>query len=68
VYVSGAPSLNALVSGFVADAEKVASVPPGDPTAAAALARVFAAARSSLLMKLNDIVMIHQRGAEAVLA
>lgn len=68
IYANGVQSLNVQVAGFVADAQAVASLPPNDPAAADALARVFAAARSPLLVALNNVVTIHQRGAEAVLA
>jgi diguanylate cyclase (GGDEF)-like protein len=68
IYLGGRPSLNDYSKGFVADARTVASLPPGDPAAASALSRVFAAARSPLLIKLNDVVQIHQHSADVVFA
>jgi len=67
IYAGGADSLNAQAQNFVADARKIASLPPGDPAAAAPLARVFAAARGPLLGKLDEVVAIHQRATEHVL-
>jgi diguanylate cyclase (GGDEF)-like protein len=67
IYVGGAQPLDILAVSFVVDARRVAALPPGDPAAAAPLARMFAAARTPLLTKLDDVVSLHKDGAEAVL-
>jgi diguanylate cyclase (GGDEF)-like protein len=67
IYAGGADSLNAQARDFVADARKIAALPPDDPAAAAPLTRVFAAARAPLLGKLDEVVAIHQRETEHVL-
>jgi diguanylate cyclase (GGDEF)-like protein len=68
IYFDGKPSLNDDSIIFVADARRIASLPAGDPAAASALSRVFAAARSPLLIKLNEVVQIHQHSADVVFA
>jgi diguanylate cyclase (GGDEF)-like protein len=68
IYLGGAPSLNDQATGFVADARRVAALPSDDPAASAALSRIFAAARAPLLMKLDDVVEIHERSADTVFA
>jgi len=68
IYAGGTDSLDTEVGSFVADARQIASLPPADPAAAAPLKRLFAAARSTLLDKLNEIVAIHQSQTERILA
>jgi diguanylate cyclase (GGDEF)-like protein len=62
------PAFTRDVAGFIADARRVAALPPGAPEAAAPLARLFAQARAPLLAQLDLAVTIHQRDAEHVLA
>jgi diguanylate cyclase (GGDEF)-like protein len=68
IYSRGAEPLDVEVRGFVADARRVAALPPGAAAASAPLSELFAQARSSLLNKLDDVVAIHQRETERVLS
>ncbi|NPD69884.1 diguanylate cyclase (plasmid) [Lichenicola cladoniae] len=68
IYTRSKDSLDAEARDFVTNARQVANLAPADPAARPPLDHVFAAARLSLLSKLNEIVAIHQRETEHVLA
>ncbi|MCC8967292.1 diguanylate cyclase [Bradyrhizobium sp. Pear76] len=64
IYFTGSPSLDELVRVYVADARTVAAMKPGDQGSQPALSRLFAAARSPLLTRLNEVVSAHQQTSE----
>jgi diguanylate cyclase (GGDEF)-like protein len=68
IYTGGPDPLDAEVARYIADARRVASQPAGAPAAAAPLQDLLAEARAPLLTKLNDVVTVHQRETEHVLA
>lgn len=68
IYFTGSPSLNELVGAYIADARVLASMKPDDLRSNITLARLFAAARSPLLAKLNEVVEVHQQTSERQLA
>jgi len=68
LYFSPAEALDAHVRGFIADARKVARMAPDDPELPALLTPLFAAARSTLLNQLNQVVVIQQFESERKVA
>ena len=64
IYFRGSPSLDETVRKYVADARMIAAVQPNDQRSKDALSRVFAAARTPLLMRLEQVVKSHQETSE----
>ena len=64
IYLTGSPSLNEAVGAYVADARAIASMKPDDLKSNIVLTRLFVAARSPLLAKLNEVVKVHQQTSE----
>jgi diguanylate cyclase (GGDEF)-like protein len=61
---AGPDGLDAQTTTFIANARRVASLPPSAPVAGAALTALFAASRDPLLYALNEAVSIHQAESE----
>lgn len=64
LYFASENSLDSQVQRFVADARKVAGLPPGHATSDPLLSRIFADSRTPLLTGLNTVVLIEQRQSE----
>lgn len=59
-----ATSLNAQIHDFLADARTVADALPGAAASHAALGRLFAVSRATLLLQLERVVSLHQQASE----
>jgi diguanylate cyclase (GGDEF)-like protein len=68
LYFSPAEALDAHVRGFITDARKIARMAADDPELPGLLTPLFAAARSTLLNQLNQVVVIQQFESERKVA
>jgi diguanylate cyclase (GGDEF)-like protein len=64
IYFTGSLPLNEAVKAYVADARALAAMSPDDPRLKDGVGRIFLAARSPLLNKLDEVVKVHQQASE----
>src|SRR5882757_9432488 len=61
IYFTGSLPLNEAVKAYIADARALAAMNPDDSRLTDRIGRIFLAARSPLLNKLDEVVKVHQQ-------